>query len=63
MTRNQSRRRDAEVDQLDLTFLVDHHVAWSDVSMDDLHPPVRVVERATDLDADVGALFGREDAS
>ena len=57
--RRRHGRRDAEVDDLDLALLVDHHVARRDVAVDDVHAAVRVVERAADLDADVRALFGR----
>ncbi len=51
---------DAEVDDLDLALFVDHHVARGHVAVHDVHAPVGVVERATDLDADVRALLGRE---
>ena len=54
------RARDAEVDDLDLALLVDHHVARRHVAVDDVHAAVRVVERAADLDADVRALLGRQ---
>jgi hypothetical protein len=49
---------DAEVDDLHLALFVDHHVARRDVAMDDLHPTVRVVERAANLDPDVRPLLG-----
>ena len=56
--RRRHGRSDAEVDDLDLPLLVHHHVSRRDVAVDDVHPPMRVVEGATDLDADVGALVG-----
>ena len=62
MTGDERGSGDAEVDQLHLTFLVEHHVSRRDVAMHDLHPAVRVVERATHLHAHVCALLGREHA-
>src|SRR5262249_14683266 len=51
---------DAKVDHFDLAFFVDHHVAWSDVAMNDLHATMRVVERAAHFDPDVHAFIGCE---
>ena len=62
MPGDERRRGDAEVDQLHLTFFVEHHVPRRDVAMNDLHAAVRVVERATHLHADVRALFRGQDA-
>ncbi len=53
-------RGDAEVDDLDLPLFVHHHVARRHVAVHDVHPAVRVVERAADLDAHVRALLRRE---
>ena len=54
------RRRDTEVDQADRALLVDQHVARGDVTVHDLRPPVRVIQRATGLDAEVGTFLGVE---
>ncbi len=54
--------RDAEVDDLDLPLLVDHHVARRHVPVHHVHAAVRVVERPAHLDADVRSLLRRQGA-
>ncbi len=49
-------RGNAEVDQAHCTFVVDQHVSRGHVAMHDVRAAMGVVERATNLGAEVGAL-------
>jgi hypothetical protein len=50
-------RRDSEVNDFDLSFLVGHHVARRDVAVNDVPSSMGVIEGSAHFDADVGAFL------